>query len=61
MTPSVYVIQKSTGMLYCVTVQHYEKYKDKYDKHEPVEKIDEVVEEVKIEKSVPKRTRKIKE
>jgi hypothetical protein len=30
MTPSIYVIQKSTGTLYCVTKQHYEEYKDWY-------------------------------
>ena len=31
MTPSVYVIQKSSGQLYCVTKSHYEKYPHWYD------------------------------
>ena len=31
MVPSIYVIQKSSGQLYCVNVKHYEKYKHWYD------------------------------
>jgi hypothetical protein len=31
MVPSIYVIQKSSGQLYCVNVKHYEVYKHWYD------------------------------
>ncbi len=31
MTPSVYVIQRSSGQLYCVTKSHYENYPHWYD------------------------------
>ena len=31
MTPSVYVVQKSSGKLFCVTKDHYEKYPHWYD------------------------------
>lgn len=43
MTPSVYVIQRSSGQLYCVTKAHYEQYPHWYDlvssikKDEPAE------------------------
>ena len=31
MVPSIYVIQKSSGQLYCVSKEHYENYKHWYD------------------------------
>lgn len=31
MSESMYVIQKTTGMLYCVNVEHYNDHKDWYD------------------------------
>lgn len=49
MTPSIYVIQKSTGTLYCVTKQHYEEYKTWYDLYEPSSPVEPIVNEV-IEK-----------
>lgn len=49
MVESVYVYQKSTGTLFCVTRKHYEEYKESYElmevvapkpEPEPVEHID---------------------
>lgn len=31
MVSSIYVIQKSSGQLYCVSKEHYENYKHWYD------------------------------
>lgn len=59
MSESIYVIQKTTGMLYCVNVEHYNDHKDWYDlpevvKEEPAALVEE--EAVVIEK--PTRGRK---
>lgn len=43
MTPSIYVIQKSTGTLYCVTKSHYEEYKSWYDLYEPESPVESIV------------------
>lgn len=31
MIPSVYVVMKSNKMVFCVSKEHYELYKDKYE------------------------------
>ena len=51
MIPSIYVIQKSTGDLYCVTQKHYEEYKNWYDLPDQPKDIEvvEKLEEVKAE------------
>ena len=51
MVPSIYVIQKSSGQLYCVSKEHYENYKHWYDLAElqtPVES-EPVVKEIHAE------------
>lgn len=59
MSDSMYVIQKSTGMLYCVNVEHYNDHKDWYDLPEKEEVKEEpaapVIEEVKTEPAVIKK------
>lgn len=49
MVPSIYVIQKSSGMRYCVSVKHYEEYKHWYDLPDPPKPVEVVVEEEKEE------------
>ena len=45
MVPSVYVIQKSSGQLYCVSKEHYESYKHWYDLAELQTPVEPAVEE----------------
>lgn len=45
MVPSIYVIQKSSGQLYCVNVKHYEAYKHWYDVADLQTPVEPVVEE----------------